>query len=75
MNRKQIFLEKLIERLNQGWSIQLAKQKAKKDANISMSEARAFIDNFNELKCLMKQVSLERKEEKRFSYRRGESGY
>jgi len=75
MNRKQIFLEKLIESLNQGWSIQLAKQKAKKDANISMSEARAFIEDFNELKVLMKEASLERKEEKRFSYRRGESGY
>lgn len=75
MNRKQLFLEKLIERLNQGWSIQLAKQKAKKDANISMSEVKEYINDSNDLKDLLKNVSLERKEENRFSHRRGESVY
>lgn len=75
MNKKQMFFEKLIERLNQGWSISLAKQKAKKDAQITMTEANSFIDEFEELQVLLRGVSLDRKEERRFFHRRGHRGY
>lgn len=75
MNRKQIFLEKLIERLNQGWSIQVARQIAKKESGLTKKEVDSIMQEHTGLSEILTQVSFERKEKRRFFHRRGSSGY
>ncbi len=54
MNRKQIFLEKLIESLNQGWSLTLSRKKAMTAANVSLFQAKNIINEHEEVKELMR---------------------
>lgn len=75
MNRKQIFLEKLIESLNQGWSLTLSRKKAMTAANVSLFQAKNIINEHEEVKELMRYVYKKREQQKRPLHRRGESGY
>lgn len=75
MNNKQGFIKSLIDTLNSGWSIQVARQIAKKESGLTKKEVDSIMQEHTGLSEILTQVSFERKEKRRFFHRRGSSGY